>query len=109
MNIERLTEIFKQLRAGRLPNIKKIIMLSAVIFCLVILIVVISSSGGKKETSFSKLSLMPSEMKPKKELDYELIKFDTIEIPSFKANDKLQWEFQFQEFFIFYKSFFVEA
>jgi len=92
MNIEKLADIFKQLRTGRLPSIKKIIILSVVIFTLVILIVIISSIRGKKETSFSKVTLMPSEMKQKKELDYELIKFDTIEIPSFAANTTPKWE-----------------
>jgi len=50
--------------------------------------VIISNNGSKERTPHAKVSLIPGESQPKKELDYEFIKFDTIKIPNFAAVEK---------------------
>jgi len=78
--VSDLLERFKLAGGQRL---KKIIIIGAGILFL-LLLVFISNKQGKKSVSYSKVSLMPIDAKkPKKGLNYEFIKFDTVKIPSF--------------------------
>ncbi len=88
MNMGRFSELLERLRITRLPKIKQIIIGSVAFISIILIIVIISSNGNAKKTPYTKVSILPSEAKPKKELDYEFIKFDTIKIPNFAPSEQ---------------------
>jgi hypothetical protein len=83
MNMGRFSELLERLRITRLPKIKKVVFGGAAFISILLIIVIISNNGAAKKTPYTKVSILPTEAKPKKELDYEFIKFDTIKIPNF--------------------------
>lgn len=88
MNMGRFSELLERLRIGKLPKIKQIVFGAVAFFSIILIIVIISSNGNAKKTPYTKVSILPSEAKPKKELDYEFIKFDTIKIPNFAPSEQ---------------------
>jgi len=79
----RFSELFERLKIARWSKIKKIVILSAGVFSLLLLVIIISNKQSGKKPSFDKVTLIPGDTKPKKDLNYEFIKFDTIKIPNF--------------------------
>ena len=67
---------------------KQIIIGGVAFISIILIIVIISSNGNAKKTPYTKVSILPTEKKPKKELDYEFIKFDTIKIPNFAPTER---------------------
>lgn len=88
MNMGRFSELFERLKIARWPKIKKIVILTAGVVSLLFFVIIFSTRQSDKKPSFSKVSLIPMETKPKKELNYEFIKFDTIKIPNFAPANK---------------------
>lgn len=83
MNMGRFSDLLERLRITRLPKIKQIIFGGAAFISILVIILIISNNGAAKKTPYTKVSILPNETKPQKELDYEFIKFDTIKIPNF--------------------------
>jgi len=84
MNMGRFSEIAERLRVMKLPKIKRLVIGAAAFIGILLIFVIISNKGATKKTPYSKVSILPTEAKAKKELDYEFIKFDTIKIPNFE-------------------------
>jgi len=87
MNMGRFSELLERLRITRLPKMKPIVIGLVAVVSILLIIVIISSNGNEKKTPYTKVSILPTETKPKKELDYEFIKFDTIKIPNFAPTE----------------------
>jgi len=83
MNMGRFSELLERLRITRLPKIKPIVIGGVAFISILLIIVIISNNGAANKTPYTKVSILPTEAKQKKELDYEFIKFDTIKIPNF--------------------------
>lgn len=87
MNMGRFSEILERFKFARWSKTKKIVILTAVGISLLLFIILISSGSSNKPSSFNKVSLIPRDSAPKKDLDYEFIKFDTIKIPNFASSE----------------------
>lgn len=84
MNIGRLFfELFKRWGIGRWSRLKKMIIGIAGIISILFFFIIFSNQQTNKNSSLPKVTLMPQKAKPKKELNYEFIKLDTIKIPNF--------------------------
>lgn len=79
----RFSEVLERLGSTKLPKIKPIALIAVAFIAILLIVVIISNNGSAKKTSFNKVTILPTETKPRKELDYEFIKFDTIKIPNF--------------------------
>ncbi|MDZ7340249.1 MAG: hypothetical protein ONB27_02745 [candidate division KSB1 bacterium] len=77
------SDLWERFKVNNNPGLKKLIIVGGGVLFLLLLMVV-SNRQSKKNPAVSKVSLMPLEAKkPKRELNYEFIKFDTVKIPSF--------------------------
>ncbi len=83
MNMGRFSEVLERLRAMNLSRVKQVVFVVAAFIMIMLIIVVVSNKGPAKKTPYTKVTILPTTEKPKKELDYEFIKFDTIKIPNF--------------------------
>jgi hypothetical protein len=84
MNMGRFSELLERLKTTKLTKLKPMVVGAIGFAILLLIIVIISNKGATKKTSYNKVKLLSSAVKPKKELDYEFIKFDTIKIPNFE-------------------------
>lgn len=93
MNIGKLfVGFFERLGIVRGPRIKKIVIRVAAIMSILIVFIIVFNKQSNKNPTLTKVSLMPKEAKPKKELNYEFIKFDTIKITNFPPAEKQEAE-----------------
>jgi len=83
MNMGRFSEIFGRFKFATWSRTKKIVILTAGGISLLLFIILISSGSSNKQSEFNKVTLIPKDSTPKKDLNYEFIKFDTIKIPNF--------------------------
>ena len=79
----RFSEVLERLKAMNLSRIKQVVIGAAVFLMIIFIFVIVSNKGSAKKTPYTKVTILPTMEKPKKELDYEFIKFDTIKIPNF--------------------------
>lgn len=88
---EFFNSLLTRLKEVKLPGRKRFVILIGGFIFFFILMMVISNKGTQKKTSFQNVSIMPRESaKPKKELNYEFIKLDTIKMPSFAPSQEYQ-------------------
>ena len=83
MNMGRFSEVLERLKSMNLSRMKQLVIGAAVFFMIIFIVVIVSNNGSAKKTPYTKVTILPTMEKPKKELDYEFIKFDTIKIPNF--------------------------
>lgn len=79
----RFSELAERLRAMKLPKIKRLVFGAIAFIGVLLIFVIISNKSATQKTPYTKVSILPTDAKAKKELDYEFIKFDTIKIPNF--------------------------
>ncbi len=88
MNMGRFSELAERLRGIKLPQIKRLVFGVVGFIGILLIFMMISNKSATKKLSYAKVSILPTEAKAKKELDYEFIKFDTIKIPSFEPSEQ---------------------
>jgi len=79
----KMKQFFDRLGISRWSRLKKIVIGVAGLISLLIFIIIISNMKTDGKTSTTKVTLMSKDIKPKKDLNYEFVKFDTIKIPTF--------------------------
>lgn len=88
MNMGRLSELAERVREMNLPKMKRLLIGVIGLVSVLLIFVIISNKNATKRPLYTKVSILPTEMKAKKELDYEFIKFDTIKIPNFEPAEQ---------------------
>lgn len=88
MNMGRFSELLERLKLTSLPKIKRIAIGTGAIMIAFFVILIISKKSTSEKPQYTKISIVPTDIKPKKQLDYEFIKFDTIKIPNFNPKEQ---------------------
>jgi hypothetical protein len=83
MNMGRFSEVLERLKGMNLSRVKQVVFVVTAFIMIMLIIVIVSNKGSAKKTPYTKVTILPTMDKPKKELDYEFIKFDTIKMPNF--------------------------
>lgn len=93
MNIRELFyNMLVRLKGVKLPKQKRLIIVIPGVILFLILMIAFSNKGTQKKAKFQNVSIMPREStKPKKDLNYEFIKLDTMKIPSFAPAQEYQF------------------
>lgn len=89
MNIGSLIlKIFERLGISGWSKSKKMVYGIGALMSLFLILVATSNHKTSQKPTLAKVTLVPRELEPQKQLSYEFIKFDTISIPTFPPAEK---------------------